>query len=282
MKIYTSIHDKNDREEIVLIPYEKIFGFYLHPELDLALDKNSNVFNTRTGSSLKHTLDKDGRVRIAVKVFKDGKLVNFDIRLHRLVARIFIGRPKCHCDKPFKDLEVNHINGITIDNSIDNLEWCTHKENVNHAFDNNLVNSCKIIYSKHIRTGEVLKHRSISEICRRFNIPNGGLEKFFKEGRHLNNRYKDYLFSFEENYFPKITYEILNPVSGSYECIVVDLIFKNIYILNNLKETSKFLNISKKVIRRHFNKNKRYIKDNFLTMKYYDYISENELGLKII
>jgi hypothetical protein len=57
-----------------------------------------------------------------------------DFKVHRLVAMCFIPNKQ---NKPF----VNHIDGNKLNNNIDNLEWCTHIENVVHAIKNGLINS---------------------------------------------------------------------------------------------------------------------------------------------
>lgn len=57
--------------------------------------------------------------------------------IHRLVAFTFLDR------KQNLLLEVNHINGIKTDNRIENLEWVTKKQQIQHAYKYKLIDSSK-------------------------------------------------------------------------------------------------------------------------------------------
>lgn len=90
-----------------------------------------SVIHTRTGVAnrkgklLKLLVDSAGYVRIRLKQAKITPLV------HRIVAITFIANP---LNKPW----VNHKDGNKQNNNASNLEWSTIRENVQHAYDNNL------------------------------------------------------------------------------------------------------------------------------------------------
>jgi hypothetical protein len=58
--------------------------------------------------------------------------------LHRLVAKVFIPNPE-------NKEQVNHIDGNKINACVSNLEWCSNKENSQHAHDNGLHPNTKTI-----------------------------------------------------------------------------------------------------------------------------------------
>lgn len=82
---------------------------------------------TESPRLLKSFLDKDGYRKYGLS--KDGKTKQY--RACRLVAIAFIPNPE---NKP----QVNHIDGVKDNDSVENLEWSTAKENVNHSIDTGL------------------------------------------------------------------------------------------------------------------------------------------------
>lgn len=85
---------------------------------------NGYVSKEKLMKQCKHNLGY-----LFVVLSKNGKYKHFYV--HRLLTQAFIPNPD---NKP----HVNHIDGNKQNNSIDNLEWCTAKENVIHAFKTGL------------------------------------------------------------------------------------------------------------------------------------------------
>lgn len=85
--------------------------------------KNNRGFRIIKGKMLKPKLDNHGYLKIGLTKNKQQK----SYFIHRLVAMTFIPNPS---EYPI----VNHINGNKLDNSIDNLEWCDAKHNIEHAY----------------------------------------------------------------------------------------------------------------------------------------------------
>ena len=67
---------------------------------------------------LSQNKDKDGYLLVGIE--------NKKYKVHRIVAETFIPNPD---NKP----TVNHINEDKTDNSVENLEWATHKEQNEHG-----------------------------------------------------------------------------------------------------------------------------------------------------
>lgn len=94
-----------------------------------------NVYSKRSNRLLKQHLHVNGYYTIATKFGgRYGKNVCF--KVHRLVAKAFLTNS---LNKPY----VNHIDGVKTNNNVSNLEWCTAKENVQHAIVNGLIDYSK-------------------------------------------------------------------------------------------------------------------------------------------
>jgi len=83
------------------------------------------VFSIRNNIILKYRIHNRGYNRVSLCSDK-----TIDKLVHRLVAESFYGK-SC--------LDINHIDGDKKNNNLDNLEYCTKKENTNHAIKIGLI-----------------------------------------------------------------------------------------------------------------------------------------------
>ena len=137
----------------------------------------------RSNKYLKTEEHRQGYRRVVL--LKNGESRN--VLVHRIVAEAFVENPE---NKP----RVNHIDGNKANNTADNLEWCTSKENTMHSMY--VLGNC-IRAVRCIETGKVynsiseaereidLKHPHIGDVCRGKQKTAGG---FHWEYAEINTR----------------------------------------------------------------------------------------------
>lgn len=105
--------------------------------LDRVIHYQDGSTRNRKGKVLKPCVDISGYaiVYLAHRGHQSAKFV------HRLVANCFL----LNADST---LEVNHKDGNKSNNCVENLEWCTHRENILHAFQTGLHSKPSIDYMK--------------------------------------------------------------------------------------------------------------------------------------
>ena len=107
--------------------------------------------------------------------------------VHRLVAEAFIPNPD---NLP----EVNHLDGDKQNNHVNNLEWCTSKQNKTHAYKNGLYDTQKfrnrksLANSKKITINGVTK--SLWKWSKDLNVSYQSLRWLYDKGGELPNGWK--------------------------------------------------------------------------------------------
>lgn len=91
---------------------------------DYIITKDGKIISLKNNKKyeIKGYIDRYGYRRVFLYI--DGKRVKYFV--HRLVAQTYL-------DNPNNLPQVNHIDGNKLNNCVDNLEWCTPKENIQHA-----------------------------------------------------------------------------------------------------------------------------------------------------
>ncbi|HFV9207498.1 TPA: HNH endonuclease signature motif containing protein [Enterobacter roggenkampii] len=94
------------------------------------ITEDGKIINKKTGRVRKTTISETGYERVN---FNLPPIQSKIFKVHRLVAEAFVeGRSTLRN-------QVNHIDGNKLNNHASNLEWCTGKENMQHAISTGLV-----------------------------------------------------------------------------------------------------------------------------------------------
>jgi hypothetical protein len=145
-------------------------GFYFIPftRSPIVIDKKGNCFNLKTNRPHRVRTDRKGYALTNLYISELKRHNGF--KIHRIVAMLFVGKPERHFDIPFKDLQVNHMDCVKLNNDYANLEWVINSENVQHAREHDLFTNVVGTLAMDIRTAKITKFKSVSECARHFNV----------------------------------------------------------------------------------------------------------------
>lgn len=181
------------------------------------------------------------------------------IAVHILVALCWVS----NSDWGVKTV-VNHLDGDKMNFISSNLEWCTSKENSEHAINTKLVTQSYIIMIHNIVTGEITKCMSMTEACRiigRSRITST-YQNIIGHGKIINNTYE---LKYEHDKTPwKKLSDITNVKSIKVDRVVI---CKNVITNKTIKTKYSLLrdmlNCDRNHIYKMINSNGAYIISNW-------------------
>ena len=128
-----------------------------HPQY--LIHKDSRIFSIRRKIFLKPYTSHDNYFSVSLN--------KNSYNVHRLIAIQFLPNPD---NKPL----VNHKDGNKFNNHVDNLEWATNSENVNHAIDTGL-NPINKPVNQYTLDGEyITTYKSLTDACRVLKLTKNG------------------------------------------------------------------------------------------------------------
>lgn len=94
--------------------------------------EDERIWSTKSNKYISQRIGPNGYYCVNLSI--NGKCKTFQV--HRLIAKAFL-------PKPSEKNIINHKDGNKLNNRIDNLEWCTSKENMQHALMTGLCHPAK-------------------------------------------------------------------------------------------------------------------------------------------
>ena len=131
---------------------------------DYEITKDGKIISLKHNKrrEIKGYIDKYGYRRVLI--YENGKRKKYFV--HRLVAEKYIPNPD---NLP----QVNHKDGDKLNNCVDNLEWVTPKENIEHAIKNGFrkSNNSTVLNVNQVKEiKKLFETKSMKEIAEMYNV----------------------------------------------------------------------------------------------------------------
>jgi hypothetical protein len=142
----------------------------------VVVDKQENINDNKDSEDKEYFVSSLGRFKNSSRIIMGNNykvnengyirvfIYNKTYALHRLIALTFIPNPN-------NKLQVNHKDGVKLNNSVSNLEWVTNQENQIHKFKIGLGNNfTRKIGQYDLDMNEIKQFNSIRDASKELNI----------------------------------------------------------------------------------------------------------------
>ena len=172
-----------------ILKYNTLYGGNMKEYKGFLVDDNLNIYSKRTGRKLTPWIGSDGYMQVS---FTEENHKGFHQRVHVIFAHCFISNPNNY-------RYINHIDSNKLNNNLDNLEWCTNSENVNHGWhsgNRTHKNNTSVVVKTN--TGDIVgKYNSIRKCSADLHLDRHKLARVLKG--ELRSDYLGYVFEYGED-----------------------------------------------------------------------------------
>lgn len=142
-----------------------------HYENRYLIGKDGVIINLANNSPLKPTENPNGYLKVGLA---NGDGTHYQELLHILVALHYL-------PNPYKYPQINHKNGNKKDCNVENLEWCSSKQNIEHAVKTGLRPGYMSANDKEMYLYEVLNGKQVSILAKEISRRPETLHKMLRD-----------------------------------------------------------------------------------------------------
>ena len=220
-------------------------GFRFVPSFSrYTIDIHANVLDTLTNQFVVPLTNYTGYKVVSIYSPDKGRFINYP--LHRLLALAWLPNDD-YVNRHF----INHKDGNKSNCTLENLEWCTHEENVHHALDVGLTSTRVQMKTRDALTGKVCVYKSATELAEKLGMGSVRSSQLLNTlpGYLYKNRYEfKRLDDDSEWFYEKNEYNPKGPKKSFFSINVFNKKDGSESIFRNIRELETYFGIAKKSI----------------------------------